>query len=152
MPRRGAATPSLRREGERGTGSAWAWAWAREAVCYGTSPEGIPGNDDAGTLSAWYVFSAMGFYPVAGADLYVVGSPLFPRVEVQLAGGLLVIEAPAASRDNVYVQSLTLNGQPVTVPWFRHADIAAGGTLHFELGAKPSTWGVVAAGTPFGQR
>ena len=117
--------------------------WVRWAVAtkYADTPDGLDGNDDAGTLSAWYVFSALGFYPVAGSDLYVIGSPLFDRAVVHLPGGDLVVIAKDNGPANVYVQSATWNGRPFTTPFFRHADLAHGGTLVFVMGPWPSTWG-----------
>lgn len=110
--------------------------WVRwiATTLYHTGRDGIPGNDDAGTLAAWYVFSALGFYPLPGTDLYVLGAPLFPRIEVRLREGVLVVEAPAVSAENRYVQTVTLNGRVVKGPFVRHADIAGGGTLRFEMG------------------
>lgn len=115
-------------------------AWVRDTF-FRPTPDGLPGNDDGGTLSAWWVWSALGFYPVVGSDLYVVGAPLFPRLELQVNGGTFAIEAPAVSETNIYVQSVTLNGTPLEKPMLRHADLKAGGTLRFELGPGPSTWG-----------
>jgi predicted alpha-1,2-mannosidase len=118
--------------------------WVRwiETTLYTDGPEGLAGNDDGGTLSAWYVFSALGFYPVPGSDRYVVGAPLFPRARVRLAGGVeLVVEAEGVSAENLYVQSVTLNGVPVDRPELTHAELAAGGTLRFVMGPQPSDWG-----------
>ncbi len=107
---------------------------------YDLGPKGLAGNDDAGTLSAWYVFSSMGFYPWAGSDLYYVGTPAFERATLHLPGGDFVVKAKGLDR-GIYVQSVTLNGAPLEVPWFTHADLAHGGTLSFVLGAEPSDWG-----------
>ncbi len=107
---------------------------------YGLGPHGLAGNDDAGTLSAWYVFSALGFYPWAGSDLYYVGTPAFAHATVRLPGGDLVVKAKGLDQGH-YVQSVTLNGEPLDVPWFTHDDIVNGGTLSFVLGAEPSDWG-----------
>ena len=114
--------------------------WIAETL-YGTGPDGIAGNDDCGTLSAWYVWSAMGLYPIAGDDLYLVGAPLFPHIEADLADGTLVVDAPGASAANPYVQSVTVDGAPLDEPWFRHALISGGATLVFEMGPEPSAWG-----------
>lgn len=109
-------------------------------IHYGLSPEGIPGNDDVGTLSAWYVWSALGLYPWAGSDLYILGTPSFSRAVIHLDQGDLIIEATGLS-EGPYVQAATLNGEALVTPWLYHNDIAAGGTLSFTLGAEPSTWG-----------
>ncbi len=117
--------------------------WIMERV-YTENPDGIPGNDDCGTLSAWYVFSATGFYPISGTTTYLVGSPLFERVEMTMGEHALIVEAPGTSDENRYVQSVTLNGKALNEPWFDHADIAQGGVLHFEMGPNPSDWGSAA--------
>jgi predicted alpha-1,2-mannosidase len=106
---------------------------------------GIPGDDDGGALSAWYVFSAMGFYPVTpGKPSYDIGSPLFKRVELAVGNGKkFTIIAANASAQNKYIQSAKMNGKVLNGPWFRHADIVGGGTLVLDMGPKPNkTWGV----------
>lgn len=106
---------------------------------------GIPGDDDGGALSAWYVFSSMGFYPVTpGKAQYDIGSPLFKRVVLTVSNGKkFTISAPNASDKNKYIQSATMNGKALTGPWFNHADIVNGGTLVLDMGPKPNkTWGV----------
>ncbi|MGE1135107.1 glycoside hydrolase domain-containing protein, partial [Bacillus velezensis] len=87
---------------------------AAMAANYRDARRGLPGNDDAGTMSAWYVFAAMGFYPNTGQDLYLLASPTFERISLQLGGSgkRLVIRAPGLSAANRYVQSATLNGRP----------------------------------------
>ncbi|UQA57659.1 GH92 family glycosyl hydrolase [Polyangium aurulentum] len=114
--------------------------WVMEAH-YVDAPHGLAGNDDGGTLSSWYVFAAAGFYPIPGTDRYVIGAPLFPRMEIRVKGGTLVIEAPEASAENLYVQSVTWNEAPLDKPELRHGDIAQGGTLRFEMGPSPGAWG-----------
>jgi len=109
-------------------------------IHYDLGPYGLAGNDDAGTLSAWYVFSALGFYPWAGSDRYYVGTPAFERAVVHLPGGDLVVEATGLA-DGPYVQSVQLDGAPLDVPWFTHDAISSGATLTFVLGAEPSDWG-----------
>ena len=118
--------------------------WARwvMATNYRTDPGGIIGNDDAGTLAAWYVFSALGFYPLPGSDRYFVGSPIVDRAVLHLAGGDLVVTVEGGGPDALYVQSVRLNGEPLDVPWFTHGDIVGGGTLDFVMGVDPSDWGV----------
>ncbi len=114
--------------------------WVMDAK-YTTGPDGIAGNDDCGTLSAWYVFSALGFYPVAGTALYLVGSPIFDEAVVHLSAGDLVITAEGAGPDAVYVQDLVLGGSSLGDPWFHHTAISAGGEMTFTMGDSPSTWG-----------
>lgn len=95
-------------------------------------------------MSAWYIMSAMGFYPMThGQGIYCIGSPIFKEVHLKLRKGTLTILAPNASRENCYVQSLTLNGKPYDRNWFAHDDIFSGdNTLRFEMGPQPNTsWG-----------
>ena len=115
------------------------WVRTIADVMYGTGRDGLAGNDDAGTLSAWYVFAALGLYPVTGSDRYWLGSPLVTRAELALPGGTLVIEAPDASPDNVYVTKVTLDGQPLTGPYVAHGQLVGGHTLHFEQAAQPAS-------------
>ena len=108
------------------------------------TPDGLPGNDDLGGLSAWYVFSALGLGPVTpGSPMYVVGSPLFERSEMALPGGRsFVVEAPGASLLGKYVQSASLGGKKLDQAWFLHDAIAAGKTLRLEMGTAPNaSWG-----------
>ncbi len=114
--------------------------WVEENV-YSAGSDGLPGNDDAGTMSAWLVFSALGFYPIPATDRYVVGAPMFPNATIRIGTGTFTVDAPSVSEANVYVQSVTLNGTPLTTPYVHHADLTAGGSLHFEMGPTPSTWG-----------
>jgi predicted alpha-1,2-mannosidase len=115
-------------------------AWIENEV-YTAGADGIPGNDDAGTMSAWLVFSMLGFYPVPGTDQYVVGAPAFPHAQIAVAGGTFTMDAPSVSANNVYVQSVTLNGVPLASPVFHHGDIRPGGNLTFQMGPAPSGWG-----------
>ncbi|WP_263868224.1 GH92 family glycosyl hydrolase [Streptomyces sichuanensis] len=105
--------------------------------------QGYPGDEDNGEMSAWYVFSALGFYPlVMGQGEYAVGSPLFTRATVHLEGGRdLVIRAPRNSARNVYVQSVRVNGRAWTSTALPHSLLSRGGTLEFAMGPAPSTWG-----------
>ena len=105
---------------------------------------GLPGNDDCGQLSAWYIFSAMGFYPVCPAlPVYQIGSPSFDKVTLHLDDGKdFTVVARGNSDENVYIQSATLNGKPYFRCWISHADIMAGGTLEFVMGPEPNPrWG-----------
>jgi predicted alpha-1,2-mannosidase len=115
-------------------------AWLR-ASWFTAGADGIPGNDDGGTMSAWLLWSSLGFYPMPGSDRYVVGAPLFPQAEIAVQGGTFTILAPAVSDTNIYVQSAELNGAPLDTPFLHHADLKAGGTLSFVMGPQPSTWG-----------
>ncbi|MBB4222952.1 GH92 family glycosyl hydrolase [Variovorax guangxiensis] len=104
---------------------------------------GYIGDEDNGEQSAWYVFSAMGFYPVSmGRPEYAIGAPYFPKMVVSLENGKrIVITAPGVSDTNRYVQSLRLNGQTITRSYLLHKEIADGATLEFVMGAQPSSWG-----------
>jgi predicted alpha-1,2-mannosidase len=107
------------------------------------TPDGIPGNDDLGEMSSWYVWSALGLYPeIPGRAELVVSSPLFPHAVVRRAEGDVTIDAPGASDDNRYVHALTVNGQPHAQPWLP-ADFAThGGQLTFALQSAADTqWG-----------
>jgi predicted alpha-1,2-mannosidase len=109
-----------------------------------TEPRGMPGNDDGGATSAWLVFACLGIYPgVPGVGGVLVGSPLFPAVNVHLAGGkVLRIEATGGGMDSAFVQSLTIDGAPHTSPWIPWSRLQGGARLSFELGSTPSpTWG-----------
>jgi predicted alpha-1,2-mannosidase len=108
---------------------------------YHNNPDGMAGNEDCGQMSAWYAISALGFYAVDPVSAnYVFGTPLFDRATVHLGDGKkLVIEAQRESPEHFYIQSVTLNGKPYEKTWFRHADIADGGSIVFHLGNEPNT-------------
>ena len=113
------------------------WVRAIQTTAYTAAPDGIPGNDDGGTLSAWYLFSALGFSPIAGGDQYMLGSPLFPYAEVDVAGGrTLVVEADGADADTEYVGGVRLDEQPVEGAFLTH-DQLMGATLDFEMLDEP---------------
>ena len=103
--------------------------------------QGIPGDEDGGGMSAFVVFSMLGFYPVTpGIPTYDVGSPVFDKATIHLKNGKdFVLVAQNNSHDNKYVQSIWLNGQPLNQIWFRHSDIAKGGTLEITMGDTPNT-------------
>ena len=103
--------------------------------------QGIPGDEDGGGMSAFVVFSMLGFYPVTpGIPSYDVGSPVFDKAIIHLKNGKdFVILAHNNSHDNKYVQSIRLNGATLDQVWFRHADIANGGTLEMTMGDTPNT-------------
>jgi len=103
---------------------------------YSAGYNGIDGDDDAGTLSSWYVFSALGFYPVAGSDLYQVGAPLFKKAEIQMGDKILTIIADNYAAGNKYVRKIWLNDVPLDRYFLKHAEISGGGTLRFEMSDK----------------
>ena len=116
---------------------------ATEVQIWTTKPEGIPGNDDLGVMSSWYVWAALGFYPEwpGRADL-VIGSPLFPEARVTRPGGAVVIHAPGAAADRPYVTGLRVDGKPSSRPWLPEAFATKGGTLDVDLSDKPDPkWG-----------
>ena len=102
---------------------------------YGTTPGGLCGNDDCGQMSAWYFFSAMGFYPFDPCGRgYVLGAPQIPKVTLNLSNGKrFTVEAKNISRENLYVQSVQLNGKPFTDATLPHEAVMAGGSLVFEM-------------------
>lgn len=105
---------------------------------------GVPGDEDGGGMSAFVVFSQMGFYPVTpGSPTYNIGSPVFTDVKIDMGNGnTFEVKANNASEENKYVQSARLNGQVLNQPWFRHSDIAQGGLLELEMGPKANKqWG-----------
>ncbi|GAB2791015.1 GH92 family glycosyl hydrolase [Rhabdobacter roseus] len=120
--------------------------WLRQVMqrLYQPTPDGYCGDEDNGQTSAWYVFSALGFYPVTpGTTQYVLGTPLFKKATVTLENGKkFTLEAPKNSETNLYIQKTNLNGKPYTKTYLDHFDIQKGGTFTFELGSQPSQqWG-----------
>ncbi len=112
------------------------------ATEYATGRGGLPGNDDSGAMSSWYVWGAMGLYPNAGQPYYYVCSPLFQRSIINLGGGRsFIIEAPNTSDTNLYVQSATLDGNALERAWLKHEEVARGGKLVLRMGPTPSYWG-----------
>jgi predicted alpha-1,2-mannosidase len=107
---------------------------------YNDTPSGIPGNDDAGQMAAWWIFSSLGFYPVApGIPEYWIGTPLFPSATLNLPGGTkFTVIAKNVSAKNVYIQSALLNGKPLTAPRISHEAIVKGGTITFTMGPQPN--------------
>ncbi len=105
--------------------------------------QGYPGDEDNGEMSAWYVFAALGFYPLAmGSPEYTIGSPLFTKATVHLENGKdLVVKAPGNTEDTVYVQGLTIDGRPHESTTLPHALLAGGAVLEFTMGERPSGWG-----------
>ncbi|WP_328991431.1 GH92 family glycosyl hydrolase [Kribbella sp. NBC_01245] len=117
---------------------------------YGVGPSGLPGNDDLGTMSAWYVFAAIGLFPqTPGRAELLLGSPLFPRVELRRDNGVhLVVEAPQTSDANQYVQSARLNGRPHTSSWLPESYLQRGGRIALTMGSTPSAWATAPADLP----
>ena len=117
----------------------------REVVTtqYGNKPNSLSGNDDCGQMSAWYVFTCLGFYPVCpGADYYVIGAPQVKKAVMQLSNGKsFTMIARELSSENLYIQSVQLNGQPLESPFLQFGAVRDGGTLVFTMGPKPSEWG-----------
>ena len=110
---------------------------------YKNEPAGLCGNEDCGQMSAWYVFSAMGFSPVNPADgRYIIGSPLLDECTLKLAGNKeFRIRTIRKSPEDIYIQSVTLNGKKHKDFFITHQDIMNGGTMVFKMGKKPSGWG-----------
>lgn len=118
---------------------------------YLQSPSGLSGNDDAGQMSAWYVFAALGFYPVCPATpYYILGSPSFREATLHLENGrTFILKTFHASPKNIYIQSVRLNGHPYTKNYLSHEDILQGGTMEFVMSDKPNTvWGSALADCP----
>ena len=123
---------------------------------YNTGIYGLCGNDDVGQMSAWYVLSAMGFHPVCpGDDEYMIGSPLFEKITIQLDqnydnGKTFTIEAINNSSSNIYIQQATLNGKPINRCWLTHKEIVDGGRLELVMGPGPNEdWGIDPNAKPY---
>ena len=117
--------------------------WVREIMnrMYRNHMDGLCGNDDCGQMSAWYIFSALGFYPVCpGSGQYVIGAPYLPYVKLRLGNGkILEIKAPKVSDKNRYIQSVKWNGSPWNKAYLEHGQLMGGGTLEFVMGPRPNT-------------
>ena len=120
------------------------------ATLFTTGPNGLPGNDDSGAISAWLVWADLGLYPeIPGVGGFSVGSPLFPQAVVHLPGGDLRVIGSGADAGSPFVQSLRLNGVPVTSPWLGYSALRGGGTLTFSLGPRPDpAWGASPIAAP----
>ena len=124
-------------------GQPWkAQYWLRQVMdrMYTPGPDGYCGDEDNGQTSAWYVFSALGFYPVCpGTDEYVIGAPLFKKATLHFENGNnLVIDAQNNSKENLYIESLRVNGQESTRNYLKHADLLRGGTIEFKMDSQPN--------------
>jgi predicted alpha-1,2-mannosidase len=118
---------------------------------YSNKPDGLSGNEDCGQMSAWYVMSAMGFYPVTpGSDKYIIGSPLFKSMKINLENGnTFEIKAKGNSKSNIYVHAITYNGEPWTKSYITHDMIMQGGTLEITMEKEPKkSWGLVPDNRP----
>ena len=118
---------------------------------YRDQPDGISGNEDCGQMSAWYILSALGFYPVSpSSGAYVLGSPAVDKATIRLPRGqTFVIDVQNNGPQNLYIQSATLNGQPYPNSYLLHRDIVAGGTLRLTMGPRPNrAFGAAAASRP----
>ena len=127
--------------------------WLREIMnrMYVNNIDGLHGNDDCGQMSAWYVFTAMGFYPVCpGSDQYVLGAPYVPSCKLTLPGGkTFLVKAPGVSDKKRYVKEVRLNGKPYDKLYLTHADIMAGGTLEFVMSPTPNKKRCITTGKPY---
>ena len=110
---------------------------------YANSIDGLSGNEDCGQMSAWYVLNSMGFYqPCPGKPIYSIGRPAFDKVVIRLPERkTFTIIAKNNTKTNKYIKSVTLNGQPLTTPFFEHTDIANGGIMEITMSDKPTKWG-----------
>ncbi|MBQ2460186.1 MAG: glycoside hydrolase family 92 protein, partial [Bacteroidaceae bacterium] len=123
------------------TSQPWKTAhWVREVLnrMYRNAIDGLHGNDDCGQMSAWYVFSSLGFYPVCpGTDQYVLGAPYFPKCVLRVGNTTLEISAEGVSDKRRYVKSVRLNGKELTTRYITHAQLLQGGKLEFVMTDKP---------------
>ena len=110
---------------------------------YTNSPDGISGNEDCGQMSAWYIFSSLGFYPVTpGSNQYIIGSPLFDKATIQFEDGKsFIVEAINNSLENKYIKNVRLNNKAYSYSYLKHSDIVKGGNLVFEMTDRPTNWG-----------
>jgi len=118
---------------------------------YAPRPDGLAGNDDLGQMSAWYIFTALGFYPVTPAsDEYAIGRPFVARAAIRLSNGhTFTVSADPLDDAHPYVGAVTLNGKPLNRVYLHHAELLAGGELHFSMQAQPNTtWGTTVAARP----
>jgi predicted alpha-1,2-mannosidase len=128
-------------------GEPWKTQAYTRKICetlYTDSADGLCGNDDCGQMSAWYIFSAMGFYPVnPAAGIYTIGSPMLDKVSIDVGNNKhFTLIANNVSKENKYIQSAELNGKPFNLTYITHKEIMNGGTLVFNMGDKPNKeWG-----------
>ena len=114
---------------------------------FAVTPEGLPGNDDAGATSSWVVLAMMGLYQVDPSDpVWTISTPSVPRAELRLhpgyySGGTFVVDTVGDPVTEPYIASATLDGEPLERAWLTHDEITAGGTLELTLSAEPTEWG-----------
>ena len=136
-------------------GQPWkAQYWLRQVMdrMYTPTPDGYCGDEDNGQTSAWYVFSALGFYPVCpGTDQYVMGAPLFKKATLHFENGkTLVIDAPENSNRNLYIESMKVNGQEYTRNYLTHSTLQNGGRIEIVMGSEPNkTRGISPEDAPY---
>ena len=108
---------------------------------YHDAPDGLSGNEDVGQMSAWYILSSLGFYQADMTRPYFwFGSPFFDNAEIKVPGGIFTVKTSGNSSENIYIQSVTLNGQPYTKPYMEFKDMKAGNVLEFRMGPEPEVW------------
>jgi hypothetical protein len=157
----GLTTPFFYIGNEPEHGVPWAYNFARNPAGtaravhkvmtdgFNTTAGGLPGNDDLGATSAWYVWAALGMYPATpGADTLALHGPSFPSILIQRAAGNVTISASGVSATNQFVQGVTVNGGATTRSFIRYPDIAAGGSLTYTMAASPGSWGTGAGDVP----
>jgi predicted alpha-1,2-mannosidase len=157
----GLTTPFFYIGNEPEHGVPWAYNFARNPAGaaravhkvmsegFNTTAGGLPGNDDLGATSAWYVWAALGMYPATpGADTLALHGPAFPSILIQRAAGNIAISAPGVSATNAAVQSVTVNGAATTHSFVRYPDVAAGGSLAYGMGTTAGSWGTGAGDVP----
>ena len=117
---------------------------------YNETPDGLCGNEDCGQMSAWFVLSSLGFYPVTpGSNVYVIGTPLYPKAVIKTSNGkTFTIKANNLSDNNYYIKSAKLNGKPYNKSYFLYSDLKQGGELSFEMSLEPSKWGTLNESCP----
>jgi len=157
----GLTTPFFYIGNEPEHGVPWAYNFARNPAGtaravhkvmtegFNTTAGGLPGNDDLGATSAWYVWAALGMYPATpGADTLALHGPSFPSILIQRAAGNVTITATGVSATNAFVQGVTVKGAATTHNFVRYPDLAAGGSLVYTMAASPGTWGTAAGDVP----
>lgn len=141
----------LNNESDMETPYAYAYAGRHDRVAeivravmacqFTAGPGGLPGNDDSGGLSSWYVWNAIGLFPVSGQDRYLIGSPILSTAELQLGERTLTVRAQAEGDDHIHVQRVVLNGQDLNRIWLKVNEVHQGGELVMHLGPEPRAWG-----------